>query len=318
MKIRGKYGKTGAISFEKGKINQEYSYIKRNINLLNPGKVIEEYINALFCFLWTIICSVKDMLLMYRDDIKKVLYRNMLKMNLAEKPNNLNKINENTKTKPSLSRKNAGNNWQNAQTTVSAHAKPGKKGCITKYIAIDCEMVGIGRYGQNDMLARVSLVNQKGEVLLDKFVKPIEPVTDYRTEVSGIRPHDIQNAENFLKVQHEVLKIIEGNILVGHSIAKDLSVLRIKHPHKNIRDTAKYRPLAKLVSRGGTPSLRTLSKSILGLDIQNGEHDSTEDARATMAIYNRVSAEWEKHIKRREQRHKSNHHKHGHGHGRKT
>lgn len=37
-------------------------------------------------------------------------------------------------------------------------------------------MVGIGFQGRNHMLARVSMVNQMGDVLLDKYVKPREEV----------------------------------------------------------------------------------------------------------------------------------------------
>lgn len=44
-------------------------------------------------------------------------------------------------------------------------------------IALDCEMVGIGIGGKTHMVARVSIVNQEGEILIDKFVKPKHPVS---------------------------------------------------------------------------------------------------------------------------------------------
>lgn len=55
-------------------------------------------------------------------------------------------------------------------------------------MAMDCEMVGVGPDGKESALARASLVNYNGAVLLDVFVKPKERVTDYRTFVSGITP----------------------------------------------------------------------------------------------------------------------------------
>lgn len=58
---------------------------------------------------------------------------------------------------------------------------------------MDCEMVGTGVDGVDSILARVSIVNQFGHIILDKYVKPTEPVTDYRTHVSGIRPTDLVN-----------------------------------------------------------------------------------------------------------------------------
>ena len=54
-------------------------------------------------------------------------------------------------------------------------------------------MVGTGVDGVDSILARVSIVNQFGHIILDKYVKPTEPVTDYRTHVSGIRPTDLVN-----------------------------------------------------------------------------------------------------------------------------
>lgn len=66
---------------------------------------------------------------------------------------------------------------------------------LTRVVAIDCEMVGVGPDGEDSILARVSLVNQFGKCIYDKHVKPTERVTDYRTAVSGIRPKDIKNGE---------------------------------------------------------------------------------------------------------------------------
>lgn len=56
---------------------------------------------------------------------------------------------------------------------------------------MDCEMVGVGPQGEESIAARVSLVNQYGKCVYDKYVKPSQPVTDYRTPVSGIRPESL-------------------------------------------------------------------------------------------------------------------------------
>lgn len=53
-------------------------------------------------------------------------------------------------------------------------------------------MVGVGPAGEDSLAARVSLVNQFGKCVYDKYVKPTQPVTDYRTAVSGIRPEHLQ------------------------------------------------------------------------------------------------------------------------------
>lgn len=56
-------------------------------------------------------------------------------------------------------------------------------------------MVGVGHGGKDSVLARVSIVNHFGHCIYDKFVKPREKVTDYRTAVSGIRPKDVENGK---------------------------------------------------------------------------------------------------------------------------
>ncbi|XP_068148625.1 uncharacterized protein [Drosophila tropicalis] len=193
----------------------------------------------------------------------------------------------------------------------SAHRRLKKNAERNRYLAMDCEMVGVGFNGNDDMLARVSIVNRNGDVLLDKHVKPFKEVTDYRTSVSGIRPQDIANGEDFAAVQDEVVKLLHGKILVGHALRNDLNVLNIKHPYEHIRDTSRYKPLSKLVSNGHTPSLKRLTMAVLGQEIQTGEHNSVEDARAAMGIFNRIAVDWEKYLEKQQQQH---HHHHYHGH----
>ncbi len=60
-----------------------------------------------------------------------------------------------------------------------------------KFVAVDCEMVGVGVDGAESSLARVSVVNFHGAVLLDEFVRQRERVVDYRTEFSGVRERDM-------------------------------------------------------------------------------------------------------------------------------
>ena len=63
---------------------------------------------------------------------------------------------------------------------------------MTRVLALDCEMVGTGPDGARSALARVVVVNAAGNVVYDSFVRPVAAVTDYRTAVSGIRPHNLQ------------------------------------------------------------------------------------------------------------------------------
>ncbi|KAL0606563.1 RNA exonuclease 4 [Plecturocebus cupreus] len=231
---------------------------------------------------------------------------------------------------------------------------------LTRALALDCEMVGVGPKGEESVAARVSIVNQYGKCVYDKYIKPTEPVTDYRTAVSGIRPENLKQGEVLEVVQKEVAEMLKGRVLVGHALHNDLkhrrdlsdsvqmpgsygtseisdsvqmpgrygtaeildsvempghygtteisdsvempghygtaeisdSVLFLDHPKKKIRDTQKYKPFKSQV-KCGRPSLRLLSEKILGIQIQQAEHCSIQDAQAAMRLYIMVKKEWE-------------------------
>lgn len=163
------------------------------------------------------------------------------------------------------------------------------------YVAIDCEMVGVGPEGSESVLARVSIVNWHGAILMDSFVKPQEKVTDYRTWVSGVRPQDLRDAPSFQEVQAQVAALIKGRVLVGHAIHNDLKALLLSHPRPLIRDTAQNK-LCREIANSKYPSLRKLVALRLGIEIQKSgsEHSPVEDARATMALYRTLHADWQK------------------------
>ncbi|KAM6234403.1 interferon-stimulated 20 kDa exonuclease-like 2 [Porphyrio hochstetteri] len=161
-------------------------------------------------------------------------------------------------------------------------------------------MVGTGPGGRCSDLARCSIVGYSGDVLYDRYVRPVAPIVDYRTRWSGIRQQHMANAVPFGKAQREILRILSGKLVVGHAIHNDFKALKYFHPRALTRDTSRM-PL--LNRRGGFPedvpiSLKRLAKQLLHKDIQVGKsgHSSVEDARATMELYKVVEAEWEQHL----------------------
>jgi RNA exonuclease 4 len=158
-------------------------------------------------------------------------------------------------------------------------------------MAIDCEMVGTGPNGSQSVLARVSLVNYHGHILVDSFVKPKERVTDWRTWVSGVRASDMVDAKSFEVVQKEVAELVEGKILVGHAVENDTKVssstssaakmdidgsrkaLLLSHPSPLLRDTQTFKALRE-VAKTKKPGLKKLTELELGLKIQSGAHSS--------------------------------------------
>ncbi|XP_054637909.1 interferon-stimulated 20 kDa exonuclease-like 2 [Dunckerocampus dactyliophorus] len=186
---------------------------------------------------------------------------------------------------------------------TSSHHQPSLSvtagaGVPSKFLAIDCEMVGTGPKGCVSQLARCSVVTYEGDVVYDKFIKPSMPVTNYRTRWSGIRPCDLSNATPFHQARKEVLKLLMGKVVVGHAVHNDFKVLQYSHPPAMTRDTSRIPLLNEKAgfNKRQCVALKKLTKAIFNRDIQAGcrGHSSVEDARATMELYKVVEDEWEK------------------------
>lgn len=175
-------------------------------------------------------------------------------------------------------------------------------GALTRVLAVDCEMVGVGPGGVRSSLARVCLVNERGAVVLDTHVAQRERVTDHRTRVSGVRPEHLEGAPDAAEVRRRVGELIEGRVLVGHAVSHDLKALMLGHPRALLRDTARYPPLMRSAGAPGrrpkARRLRDLASQHLGLVIQEGEHSPVDDARAALYLYQLHRKAWEGALKR--------------------
>ncbi|XP_068586005.1 interferon-stimulated 20 kDa exonuclease-like 2 [Cebidichthys violaceus] len=178
-------------------------------------------------------------------------------------------------------------------------------GIPTKYLALDCEMVGTGPKGSISQLARCSLVSYDGDVVYDKFINPSVPVTDYRTRWSGIRRSDLVNATPYSEARKEILRLLMGKVVIGHAVHNDFKVLGYSHPAVLTRDTSRIPLLNQKAGFAAAEcaSLKRLTKAIFNRDIQTGRkgHSSVEDARATMELYKVVEEEWERILASRSQ-----------------
>jgi len=229
-----------------------------------------------------------------------------------------------TKKEPPLSHRHPKPTASTYNDSNLAKTPPNPTALAGKYIALDCEMVGthsltplsIPAHNQSggptefSILARVSIVNYAMEPLYDAYVLPPSGViiSDYRTRWSGITAWHL-NPKNsatdpkpFATAQAEVAALLKDRVLVGHALKNDLDVLGLSHPRRDIRDTsrhARFRALSATTpgGKGRTPGLRKLAEEVLGLKIQGDEakgHSSVEDARATMGLFRKEKAEFEK------------------------
>ncbi|KAH8120274.1 ribonuclease H-like domain-containing protein [Phellopilus nigrolimitatus] len=164
------------------------------------------------------------------------------------------------------------------------------------FLALGTICCGVGPGGSTSMVARVSLVNYRGSIVLDAYVRPTMPVTDYRTPTTGIEAKHLnsESAMHFNAVQSLIAEYIKGKILVGHSLWQDLSVLGVPHPAVATRDVALYMPFRNaLQSPNQVVGLQTLVWHLMRRRIQYGKLDSVENARAALDLYRSDSNTWE-------------------------
>ncbi|RVE71346.1 hypothetical protein OJAV_G00050900 [Oryzias javanicus] len=190
--------------------------------------------------------------------------------------------------------------FSEASPPASGRSSPCPRVCPTSVVALDCEMVGTGPGGRVSELGRCSILDYHGNVLYDKYVRPCQPVINFRTRWSGIRRHHMRNATPFSEAREEILKILEDKVIVGHSIYNDFKVLDIFPPAHMVRDTSLTRHLSRVAGfpRGRCSSLKILSRKLLNRNIQVGEkgHCSVEDATAALDLYKLVEGEWEQEV----------------------
>merc|ERR1740121_2983160 len=98
-------------------------------------------------------------------------------------------------------------------------------------------------------------------------------------------------------------EVLEGKVVVGHSLQNDFKALALSHPHVHIRDTALFRPLRPPGREGRTPSLAGLVEHWFREKIHQGQHDSVEDARMALRLYRLKSRAWEKQMRSAMRRH---------------
>lgn len=64
-------------------------------------------------------------------------------------------------------------------------------------------------------LARLSCVNTSGEILIDMYCKPNQPITDYKTKFSGITASHLKNIGNTVKdAQNALLKYLKPTTIL--------------------------------------------------------------------------------------------------------
>jgi len=164
----------------------------------------------------------------------------------------------------------------------------------TEFVSVQLEKSTITATGEKrtlvegrSALARMSILNVRtGEVLIDDYVKPQEPVVDYLTRFSGIRPGDLDERNpRLVTTQTAYMKlrslIDNGCIFIGHGLQKDFQVINLHVSPRQLIDTV----VVFHKHKRRWISLRFLANYLLKRDMQQDVHDSVEDAKAALELF---------------------------------
>ncbi|KAH9176991.1 hypothetical protein EDB89DRAFT_1937519 [Lactarius sanguifluus] len=162
------------------------------------------------------------------------------------------------------------------------------------FMAVSAQIVYTGDTANIPIVARVSLTDYRGNVVLDTLVRPTHEVTNYRTAETGLVAAHLVNAPLFREVQHRVASLIRDKIIVGHNLWLFLSVMGISHPTINTRDVAAFVPFRRGLGCGSTtPPLHVLVHRLMGRSMGLGYEHPLENARAALDLYRSAERAWE-------------------------
>lgn len=141
-------------------------------------------------------------------------------------------------------------------------------------------------------LGRISVVRGEGPLAgtpcIDDYIKSVEPVYDYLTRYSGLKPGDLDpstSTHHLTTLRQAYLKLeylVEaGGVFIGHGLKQDFRMLNIVVPSTQIIDTVDLYHQG----HGRRLSLRFLAAYVLKTTIQEGIHDSIEDASIALKLY---------------------------------
>ncbi|KAI1697780.1 RNA recognition motif domain-containing protein [Ditylenchus destructor] len=133
-------------------------------------------------------------------------------------------------------------------------------------------------------------IKKKGKALSESTLKKVQKKGSVSSQ--GVQHNKWQkNREQLALLKFEAKQAAKNGSLV---LDADTFVLGLTHPAKLTRDAAKYKSLRKMEGEiTAMPSLKHLAGHILGVQIQQGEHDSTADAKTTLRIYLMHKDKWE-------------------------
>lgn len=151
--------------------------------------------------------------------------------------------------------------------------------------------MGGGWRGAVDLCARVTVVDEEARVLLDAFVRPTIPITDYRTLTSGVTAADMKNALPFKQIRRTVRAMLQPNATAGAAgAAAGLAAARASlHPPVLVVGRGLQAALHTLMMDHPAYLLRDVKQCPLFFPVNGDEGGSLEEASGAVRLFRQTN-----------------------------
>lgn len=158
-----------------------------------------------------------------------------------------------------------------------------------RFYVLDTETTGLGR---QDEIVQIGIVDKKGEMVMDKLIKPTIPIPPGASKVHGIYDRHVEDAPNFKDIYTELSKLLAGQTVIAYNMTFDRRMMRQsgdKYALPEIRmnwDCA-MRQYARYKGRK-----TSLGRAVIqeGLQVKDA-HNALGDARMTLALIQKMAEE---------------------------
>ncbi len=159
------------------------------------------------------------------------------------------------------------------------------------FAVVDIETTG--GYAGNHRITEIAICHHDGKRITDFFFTLINPgrkIPAFITGLTGITTNMVEDAPAFEEVAEDILRLLEGRVLVAHNAHFDYSFLKKEFEAAGIDWQSKKLCTVRL-SRKLLPGLRSYSlgslAESLGIPVHN-RHRAGGDAEATAHIFTRL------------------------------
>jgi DNA polymerase III epsilon subunit-like protein len=94
----------------------------------------------------------------------------------------------------------------------------------TDFIALDTETTGL----ENDAEAcQIGIVDRAGNILLDSYIKPGQPIPARATQLHGISDETVKDAPTILDLESQLAAALRGRMVIVYNAEYDARILRM-------------------------------------------------------------------------------------------